>query len=127
MPAGVLRCADRRSANTTNWLAVTALLGVTGLVAVFAPAGQGRVKPGDLVSYSEDRIGRPWTIVREHEFGRYVIRNGLVRAIADPDEIAPYAGFSKNVTVQMAGVCWQDKVREIRRSQRQEVAAKAPF
>lgn len=127
MPAGVSRCADRCPSNTTNWLAVAALLGVAGLVVTFAPAGQGRVKPGDLVSYREDLVGRPWTIVREHEFGRYVIRNGRVRAIADPDEIAPYSGVSKDVTVQMAGVCWEDKVREIRRSQRREVAARVPY
>ena len=79
-----------------------------------APPDWERPEKGDVVSYSEDLVGRPWRVIREHEFGRYVIRNGKVSAIADLHEISPYAGPEEDVTVQMTGEIWRQKVAEIR-------------
>ena len=122
MPATGSRCACRRFSFTDRLTAVT-VLGVAGLVITFAPHDQGSAQPGDVVSYSEDRLGRPWRIVREFELSRFVIRNGRVYAIADQDEIEPYKGLSDEVTVELAGTCWEDKVREIRRSRNQTLAS----
>ncbi|HEX6983883.1 MAG TPA: hypothetical protein VF170_00840 [Planctomycetaceae bacterium] len=103
-----------RFVSTAVWAAISVVVTAAGTVLALAPSDGGRPTPGDVVTYSEDKIGRPWRVVREHEFGRFLIRNGRVFAIADACEIAPYASPSKDVTVQMAGHLWRDKVAEIR-------------
>ncbi len=122
MPTRGSRCANRYLTFTDRLAAVLAL-GVAGLAAAFAPTGEGRCEPGDIVSYSEDHIDRPWRIVSEFETGRFVIRNGKVKAIADANQIEPYGGVSPHVTIEMAGDCWEDKVQEIRQQHSQQLVA----
>ena len=102
-----------RCASTVTWLAMSVVILGAGAALAVAPRG-GQVEPGDVVNYSEDRVGRPWRVVREHEFGRYVIRNGRQVSIADANEISPYRGPSRNITVEMTGPFWREKVAEIR-------------
>ena len=118
MQAGGSQSCGRQS--LPNVLIVFALVGAAVPTLILMPEGSGAARPGDLVSYSEDRIGRPWKVVRQHEYGRYVIRNGRVYTIAGPGEIGPYDGLAKNVTVQLAGLPWRDKVQQIRRQQQSQ-------
>lgn len=104
-----------RFASTASWLVVSAIVASAAGALALAPGSGGRMQPGDVVSYSEDKVGRPWRVVREHEFGRYVVRNGTVYAIAEVDDLAPYSGPSRDLTVQMTGELWREKVQEIRR------------
>jgi hypothetical protein len=75
-------------------------------------------RPGDLVGYSEDRIGRPWRVVEELDLGRYLIRNGRATAVADLEEIGPYEGVSAEATAAMAGVAQARELEAARGAER---------
>lgn len=78
-------------------------LGVAGLTAALATSGGG-LEVGEVVSYEEDRLGRPWYVMGEPDrLGRVPIRNGRVTAVADPEEIGPYERPATGATRVMAG------------------------
>ena len=92
-----------RLAPAATWLMISAVIVAAGAALALRPADGDDFDPGDVVSYTEDRVGRPWRVISEVEFGRFEIRNGRVVAIADFSELTAYRGLSRAATVEMAG------------------------
>jgi len=106
-----------RVASIASWVLGLAIVGVAGSALSLAPKSTA-LAPGSVVSYSEDRLGRPWRIVRRIGYQSFEIRNGRVLVIADANDMSAYHGYSSDVTIQMAGEVWRAKVREIQRAAR---------
>jgi hypothetical protein len=95
-------------------LLLAGLVAATWIVILWEPGSRSRFPAGSIVSYRGDWLGRPWTVVSELEFGRFVVQNGGVEAIAEAADLAPYTGPAKEMTLLMAGEPWRHKVAEIR-------------
>jgi hypothetical protein len=111
-----------RIASIGSWALGLAIVAVVGSASSLAPQSTV-LAPGSIVSYSEDRLGRPWTIVRRIGYQSFEIRNGRVLVIADAGDMSGYQGYSSDVSVQLAGVASRDKIIEIQRSNRSPQAA----
>jgi hypothetical protein len=105
-----------RAASIANWALSLAIVIVAGSALSLAPKSTP-LQPGAVVSYSEDQLGRPWRIVRKVGYETFEIRNGQVLVVAEANDISTYHGYG-NVTVEMAGVGWRDKVLEIQQARR---------
>ena len=112
-----LKPLTARGASLGAWALGAAIVIVAGSALSLSPR-VSPFKPGSAVSYCEDRLGRPWKIVRRTGYQTFEIRNGQVLVIAGADDLSAYHGYSTSVTVRMAGQQWRDKVLDIQRTQR---------
>lgn len=107
------------AAHVGTWALGLAIVGIAGSALCLAPQSTS-LQRGSIVSYSEDHLGRPWRIVRRVGYETFEIRNGRVLVIAEASDMSSYHGYGSEVTVQMAGVAWRDKVLEIQRERQKE-------
>ena len=94
---------SERAASAAMFSVSPAGLCLAGFAVVLMVGDPSEPQVGDVVRYTEDLLGRPWRVTDEAGFGRLVVKNGSVLAIADPEEIEPYEGPSPKITPQMAG------------------------
>ena len=112
------------AARLGTWALGIAIVGIAGSALSLAPK-RTALEPGAVVSYSEDRLGRPWRIVRRIGYETFEIRNGRVLVIAEAQDMSTYCGYGPEVTIQLAGDVWREKVLEIQRErQLQDTAGK---
>jgi hypothetical protein len=114
----------RRVGSIGAWALGLAIVGVAASAMSFAPK-RALLEPGSVVSYAEDRLGRPWTIVRRIGYQTFEIRNGRVLVIAEANDMSAYHGYSSDVSIELAGMVWRDKVQEIQRAGRTPEAPRA--
>jgi hypothetical protein len=112
-----------RAASIGKWALSLAIVIVAGSALSLAPKSTP-LQPGAVVSYAEDQLGRPWRIVRKVGYETFEIRNGKVLVVAGANDISTYHGYGPEVTVEMAGVLWRDKVLEIQQARRSSKAHK---
>jgi hypothetical protein len=110
-----------RVATVSTWTLGIAIVAVAGSALSLAPS-RTPLTPGSVFSYAEDRLGRPWRIVRCVGYQTYEIRNGRVLVIAEADDLSPYRGYTHGIRVDMAGVMWREKIAEIQKQQLQIAA-----
>ncbi|MBA3311815.1 MAG: hypothetical protein M3552_08485 [Planctomycetota bacterium] len=112
---------DRAASISTRLLglAVVTVAITTGSTLDQIP-GDVPLKPGAVVSYCEDRLGRPWTILRQVGHQTFEVRNGGVDVIVEAKDLSPYRGYATSITVGMAGLHWRDEVAEVQRTERLE-------
>jgi hypothetical protein len=113
-----------RAASIGKWALSLAIVIVAGSALSLAPKSTS-LQPGAVVSYAEDQLGRPWKIVRHVGYETFEIRNGKVLVVAEANDISTYHGYGE-VTIEMAGVAWRDKVLEIQQARMLQSSAKHP-